>query len=167
MVTSCEAYGCTNRWKTGSGRSFHRIPVNKPDLLTKWISAIRRDNWKPKKDMYICSDHFTPDSSFQSKVWVDESWSLMLFQASFQNFLNTYRFLQSQNKGLPKSAKLLSLQLQARLQRNICMLVNQSLIQINQNRKLCIWKRKYQHYGQRFSAETKKNQEYGWFTEST
>ena len=62
MVTSCEAYGCTNRWKTGSGHSFHRIPVNKPDLLTKWISAIRRDNWKPKKDMYICSDHFTPDS---------------------------------------------------------------------------------------------------------
>ena len=72
-------------------------------------------------------------------------------------FLNTYRFLQSQNKGLPKSAKLLSLQLQARLQRNICMLVNQSLIQINQNRKLCIWKRKYQHYGQRFSIETKKS----------
>ena len=62
MVTSCKAYGCTNRWKTGSGRSFHRIPVNKPDLLTKWISAIRQDNWKPKKDMYICSDHFTPDS---------------------------------------------------------------------------------------------------------
>ena len=62
MVTSCEAYGCANRWKTGSGRSFHRIPVNKPELLTKWISAIRRDNWKPKKDMYICSDHFTPES---------------------------------------------------------------------------------------------------------
>ena len=81
-------------------------------------------------------------ASFQSKVWVDESWSLMLFQASFQNFLNTYRLLQSQNEGLPKSAKLLSLQLQARLQRNICMLVNQSLIQINQNRKLCIWKKK-------------------------
>ena len=50
-----------NRWKT-SGRSLHRIPVNKPDLLTKWISAIWWDNWKPKKDMYICSDHFTPDS---------------------------------------------------------------------------------------------------------
>ena len=30
----------------------------------------------------------------------------MLFQASFQNFLNTYRFLQSQNEGLPKSAKI-------------------------------------------------------------
>ena len=42
MVTSCIAYCCTNRAKKGSGISFHRVPIKGPDLLKKWIQAVRR-----------------------------------------------------------------------------------------------------------------------------
>ena len=37
MVTSCVAFGCTNRMKKGSGISFHRFPHKNPDLLHKWV----------------------------------------------------------------------------------------------------------------------------------
>ena len=33
MVTSCVAYGCTNRLKKGGNISFHRLTHKKPDLL--------------------------------------------------------------------------------------------------------------------------------------
>ena len=59
MVTSCVAYGCTNRMKKGENISFHRFPHNKPDLLQKWVQAVRRQNWYPKKNSLICSVHFT------------------------------------------------------------------------------------------------------------
>ena len=42
MVSSCIAYGCTNRSKSGSGRSFFRFPLKKPELLAKWVQAIHR-----------------------------------------------------------------------------------------------------------------------------
>ena len=89
--------------------------------------------------MYICSDHFTPESFLPIKGIGRRKLKPDAVPSIFPKFpQHLQEFLQSQNEGLPKSAKLLSLQLQARLQRNICMLVNQSLIQINQNRKLCI-----------------------------
>ena len=58
MVTSCIAIGCTNHVKAGSGISFHRFPLSRPELLHKWVRAVRRENWTPNKHSYICSDHF-------------------------------------------------------------------------------------------------------------
>ena len=58
MVTSCVAVGCTNRVKAGSGISFHRFPHSRPELLHKWVRAVRRDKWTPNKHSYICSEHF-------------------------------------------------------------------------------------------------------------
>ena len=58
MVTSCIAIGCINRVKAGSGISFHRFPLSRPELLHKWVRAVRRENWTPNKHSYICSDHF-------------------------------------------------------------------------------------------------------------
>ena len=63
MVTSCIAYGCTNRVKKGSDISFHRFPIKRLDLLQKWIQAVRRKNWIPHENSYICSAHF-PESCF-------------------------------------------------------------------------------------------------------
>ena len=63
MVTSCIAYGCTNRAKKGSGISFHRFPMKRPDILKKWIQAVRRKKWIPHENSYICSAHF-PESCF-------------------------------------------------------------------------------------------------------
>ena len=44
MVTSCIAIGYTNRVKAGSGISFHRFPLSRPELLHKWVWAVRRDH---------------------------------------------------------------------------------------------------------------------------
>ena len=58
MVASCAAIGCTNRFKTGSGISFHQFPLTRPELLHKWVRTVRREKWTPDKYSYICSEHF-------------------------------------------------------------------------------------------------------------
>ena len=58
MATSGIAIGSTNRVKAGSGISFHRFPLSRPELLHKWVQAVRRENWTLNKHSYICSDHF-------------------------------------------------------------------------------------------------------------
>ena len=35
--------------------AFH---IKTPNLLKKWVHAIRRKQWKPTKHSFICSDHF-------------------------------------------------------------------------------------------------------------
>ncbi|XP_063955203.1 peroxynitrite isomerase THAP4-like isoform X1 [Lytechinus pictus] len=41
------------------GRSWHRLPLRKPDLLRVWLSQIGREkNWIPTVSKVICSDHF-------------------------------------------------------------------------------------------------------------
>ena len=42
MVITCVAWGCTNCLTKGCGISFHRFPYKNPQLLQKWIQAIRR-----------------------------------------------------------------------------------------------------------------------------
>ena len=63
MPITCVAWDCTNRMKKDSSISFHRFPHKNPQLLQKWIQAIRRENWQPTQYSYICSKHFD-DSCF-------------------------------------------------------------------------------------------------------
>ncbi|KAG8173649.1 hypothetical protein JTE90_025293 [Oedothorax gibbosus] len=62
MVISCCAYECTNRWgklkEDGTKLKFHLFPFRKPDLLKKWIVAVKRESWKPSKSRALCGDHF-------------------------------------------------------------------------------------------------------------
>ena len=58
MPNYCVAVGCKNTTKKGSEYSFHRFPHQNPNLLKKWVHAIRRKQWKPTKHSFICSDHF-------------------------------------------------------------------------------------------------------------
>ena len=58
MVKSCVAYGCTNRWKSGSGITFHTFPLKDQHQVQKWVTAVRREGWLPTKHSCICSDHF-------------------------------------------------------------------------------------------------------------
>ncbi|XP_067128788.1 THAP domain-containing protein 1-like [Centruroides vittatus] len=64
MVISCSAYGCTNRFVKDSGIHFYRFPLTKPDLLRKWVTAVRRENFKPTKSSSLCSAHFK-DTDFK------------------------------------------------------------------------------------------------------
>ncbi|XP_056373552.1 THAP domain-containing protein 5-like isoform X2 [Hyla sarda] len=59
MPMTCVAYGCNNHFVKGCGKQFFRFPMKDPDRLSKWVSAIRRKNWKPSASSRICSDHFT------------------------------------------------------------------------------------------------------------
>ena len=58
MPNYCVTVGCKNTAKKGSEYSFHRFPHQNPNLLKKWVHAIRRKQWKPTKHSFICSDHF-------------------------------------------------------------------------------------------------------------
>ncbi|XP_061836696.1 THAP domain-containing protein 1 [Nerophis lumbriciformis] len=61
MVQTCSAYGCKNRYHKDKDISFHKFPLARPDICGKWVSAMRRNNFKPTKYSNICSQHFTKD----------------------------------------------------------------------------------------------------------
>ncbi|XP_055054048.1 THAP domain-containing protein 1 [Misgurnus anguillicaudatus] len=62
MVQSCSAYGCKNRYHKDKNISFHKFPLARPDVCDKWVTAIKRRNFKPTKYSSICSQHFTKNS---------------------------------------------------------------------------------------------------------
>lgn len=57
MPAHCCAYGCKNRQIPGVDLKFYRIPRDH-HLRAKWVSAIKRDDWKPTEHSRICSKHF-------------------------------------------------------------------------------------------------------------
>ncbi|XP_078064379.1 uncharacterized protein LOC144490507 isoform X2 [Mustelus asterias] len=61
MPVSCSALDCKNRFKKGSGITFHRFPISRPYLMAKWLTAVARENWMPSPRATLCSDHFTKD----------------------------------------------------------------------------------------------------------
>ncbi|KAI9999518.1 hypothetical protein NQD34_018456 [Periophthalmus magnuspinnatus] len=62
MVQTCSAYGCKNRYHKDKEISFHKFPLARPDICDKWVSAMRRDNFRPTKYSSLCSQHFIRDS---------------------------------------------------------------------------------------------------------
>ena len=61
----CQAPGCSNSSGKdkllGIKRQYHRFPGKDPKTLSRrrqWLKAIPRENWSPKKNGRICSDHF-------------------------------------------------------------------------------------------------------------
>ena len=57
MVKSCCAVGCSNRYSKSRGISFYRFPTDEAKH-SKWIAAVRRDNWEPSEHSWLCSAHF-------------------------------------------------------------------------------------------------------------
>ena len=102
MVSSCVAYGCTNRSKSGSGRSFFRFSLKKPKLLAKWVQAIHRKNWSPNNYSRICSDHFDPSSLVKGLGKLAWYWQKMLFHRSLKHFPNICKQSQKRRGRYPK-----------------------------------------------------------------
>ena len=67
MPLSYCAFGCTNRYFSGTKKHFFRIPANE-DQRIKWIAAINRKNWTPTEGTRLCSDHFTTGKFCQSEM---------------------------------------------------------------------------------------------------
>ncbi|VVC30902.1 Hypothetical protein CINCED_3A012609 [Cinara cedri] len=61
MVDSCSSFGCTNVRQSGSNIQFHQFPLNRPDVLKKWIHAMGSKTFIPNEYSYLCSEHFNPD----------------------------------------------------------------------------------------------------------
>lgn len=57
MGKSCCVIDCKNRFNKESDLSFYRLPKAK-EKRSKWIAAIRRNNWNPGSETWICSVHF-------------------------------------------------------------------------------------------------------------
>jgi len=36
----------------------YRFPIKKPQLLSKWVRAVRRESWTPTQHSMLCSEHF-------------------------------------------------------------------------------------------------------------
>ncbi|XP_068090332.1 THAP domain-containing protein 3-like isoform X2 [Hyperolius riggenbachi] len=57
-MPACAAINCTSRQTRGCGKSFHRFPHGRPEILKKWVINMRRDTFKPSSKAVLCSDHF-------------------------------------------------------------------------------------------------------------
>ncbi|XP_075458763.1 THAP domain-containing protein 1-like [Ascaphus truei] len=57
-MPACAAINCRSRQTRGCGKSFHRFPHGRPDVLKKWVTNMRRDIFKPSSKAVLCSDHF-------------------------------------------------------------------------------------------------------------
>ncbi|KAG9486559.1 THAP domain-containing protein 1-like [Eleutherodactylus coqui] len=57
-MPACAAINCTSRQTRGCGKSFHRFPHGRPEILKKWVTNMRRDAFKPSSKAVLCSDHF-------------------------------------------------------------------------------------------------------------
>ena len=61
MVKNCCAVGCSNVYRKCSGIKFYRFPSD-PEQKSKWIAAVRHENWTPNEHTWIrslvCSQHF-------------------------------------------------------------------------------------------------------------
>ena len=57
MVKSCCVVGCHEVFKAGGNIKFHRFPKDE-GRRAKWTAAVRRENWTPNDNTWICSQHF-------------------------------------------------------------------------------------------------------------
>ncbi|KAM4706423.1 THAP domain-containing protein 1-like [Discoglossus pictus] len=57
-MPACAAINCTSRQTRGCGKSFHRFPHGRPEILKIWVTNMGRDQFKPSSKAVLCSDHF-------------------------------------------------------------------------------------------------------------
>ncbi|KAM9329009.1 THAP domain-containing protein 2-like [Gastrophryne carolinensis] len=57
-MPACAALNCSSRQTRGCGKSFHRFPHNRPEVLKIWVMNMKRNTFKPSSKAVLCSDHF-------------------------------------------------------------------------------------------------------------
>lgn len=61
MPASCLVRGCLNAQESHPvDVTFHKFPLDKPQVLEKWVRAVNRKEKVSKLDV-LCSDHFAPE----------------------------------------------------------------------------------------------------------
>ncbi|KAG0443764.1 hypothetical protein HPB47_014552 [Ixodes persulcatus] len=58
MPSTCADIGCANRGSQDLGISYHRFPLNDPELLKAWMEKLPCRDWKISTWSKLCSLHF-------------------------------------------------------------------------------------------------------------
>ncbi|KAJ8261671.1 hypothetical protein GJAV_G00156990 [Gymnothorax javanicus] len=64
MPRVCAYPRCFNRMKRRSRVSFHKLPVNNPEMLKLWITAMNLKATANLSALRVCSEHFSLDDYF-------------------------------------------------------------------------------------------------------
>jgi len=65
-MPACAAISCNSGYRrkgkiVNSGLSYFKFPINKSELLAKWMSNLNRQDYYPTKRSVLCAKHFTDD----------------------------------------------------------------------------------------------------------
>ncbi len=94
MVKTCAAFNCENgrrrenRNRTGGATqaTFHKFPLENPEILKLWLKNISRDSsFKPTEHTRLCSLHFV-ETDFEADS-MDTNWKTELIPLSSRVFL--------------------------------------------------------------------------------
>ncbi|XP_040078579.1 THAP domain-containing protein 3 [Ixodes scapularis] len=65
MPSTCAAIDCANRGSRDSAISYHRFPLNDPELLKAWMEKMPFRDWTPSRWSKLCSVHFADNCFYQ------------------------------------------------------------------------------------------------------
>lgn len=72
----CIAPGCSNEYyrvkESGKSVHFHVVPVNKPNLLRRWLAALKRLNPPVGPGLRVCSDHFVESDYVEEGTFTED-----------------------------------------------------------------------------------------------
>uniref|UniRef100_UPI00358E3B11 THAP domain-containing protein 1-like isoform X1 n=2 Tax=Myxine glutinosa TaxID=7769 RepID=UPI00358E3B11 len=57
-MPTCASINCKNRQVKGSGKTFHKFPKSRPNIMKQWLVNVGTTNYKLSKLAVLCSDHF-------------------------------------------------------------------------------------------------------------
>ncbi|KAG0428406.1 hypothetical protein HPB47_024606 [Ixodes persulcatus] len=65
MPSTCADIGCANRGSQDLGISYHRFPLDDPELLKAWMKKLPCRDWKLSRWSKLCSLHFADNCLYQ------------------------------------------------------------------------------------------------------
>jgi len=68
MVNFCSAFNCSSASDVKNELIFHEFPLYGSERLKKWIHAVRRTNFKPSCNSFLCSLHFVKNDYNEAVV---------------------------------------------------------------------------------------------------
>ncbi|KAG0444286.1 hypothetical protein HPB47_013967 [Ixodes persulcatus] len=68
MPSTCADIGCANRGSQDLGISYHRFPLNDPELLKAWMEKLPCRDWKISTWSKLCSLHFVDNCLYQLTI---------------------------------------------------------------------------------------------------
>ncbi|XP_011257895.2 THAP domain-containing protein 1-like [Camponotus floridanus] len=100
---------CKRERSYQSPYSFFRFPLEKQELLNKWLKNINMLNWKPTESSRLCSSHFEASylRKVQGKYWALKENSIPTILNS-PNILDSTELLASKENSPPSTSNIMN-----------------------------------------------------------